>query len=162
MKAGVGKRDVTVPENLGNPNVHDPLYARVLILDDGDNAVAVICLDMVEPWFPEVRERIRKELGIAHALVNCSHTHSDARGGHYSRKWPEAVGQLIYEAVEEAYANMVAVSLHVGRASVRIGHNRYGDAFTQEELPWVNVLEARIGYIQKCSCKGVSLGGWTT
>ena len=42
MKAGVGKRDVTVPELLGNPIVHDPLFARVLVLDDGDSAVAII------------------------------------------------------------------------------------------------------------------------
>jgi len=142
MKAGVGERDVTVSELLGNPKVHDPLFARVLVLDDGDNAVAIICLDMVWPSFPNVREKIRKQLGIARTLVNCSHTHSDARGGHDNR-WREAVGQMVYEMVEEAYADMSPVSLHAGRSPVQLGGNRYGKDFTQDVVPWVNVLEAR-------------------
>ena len=142
MKAGASKRDVTVPELLGNPKVHDPLFARVLVLDDGENAVAIVCLDMVWPWFAEVREKIRKQLGIACTLVNCSHTHSDGRSGQ-NPKWRETVGQLIYDAAEEAYADRVPVSLHTGRASVQIGDNRHRNAFTQEVVPWVNVLEAR-------------------
>ena len=28
MKAGATKRDITVPELIGNPDVHDPLFAR--------------------------------------------------------------------------------------------------------------------------------------
>lgn len=143
MKAGASKRDITVPELIGNPDVHDPLFARVLVLDDGDNAVAIICLDMISPWFPEIREKIRKQLGISCTLVNNQHTHSNGRGMGHSDEWRETVGQLIYDAVEEAYANMAPVSLHTGRAGVQIAHNRYGDAFTQAVVPWVNVLEAR-------------------
>ncbi|MDE0297103.1 MAG: hypothetical protein OXN17_00550 [Candidatus Poribacteria bacterium] len=142
MRAGVAKRDVSFPELLGGVKVHDPLYARVLILDDGDDEAAIICLDMVEPWFPEVRARIQQNLGITLTLVNCSHTHSGMRTLH-NDMWQDAVGKLIYEAAEEAYTNLAPVSLHAGRAPVRAAYNRYGDAFSQEELPWVNVLEAR-------------------
>lgn len=142
MRAGVAKRDVSFPELLGGVKVHDPLFARVLILDDGNDEVAIVCLDMVEPWFPEVRVKIRQQLGITLTLVNCSHTHSGMRTLH-NDKWQAAVGKTIFEAVEEAYTNMVGVSLYAGRASVRAAYNRYGDAFSQEELPWVNVLEAR-------------------
>ena len=142
LKAGASRQDVTATELLGNPKVHDPLMARVLVLDDGRNSVAIICLDMVRPWFPEVREKIRKRLDITQVLVNCSHTHQDARGGQNER-WRKAVGQRIYAAVEEAHANRVPVTLHAGRAPVVVGKNRYGSAFTQEIVPWVNVLEAR-------------------
>ena len=143
MKAGASRRDITVPEFLvGTPTIHDPLLGRVLVLDDGDKAVAIISLDMVDPFFPEVRERIREQLGIDRTLINCTHTHSDARGGRKS-EWQETVGQLIYEAVEEAYADRIPVSLHAGRASVQLGGNRYGKGFTQEVVPWVNVLEVR-------------------
>ena len=45
--------------------------------------------------------------------------------------------------VEEAYANREPVTLHAGRASVQLGDNRYGRDFTQEVVPWVNVLTAR-------------------
>lgn len=139
MRAGASKRDVTVPELLGNPNVHDPLFARVLVLDDGTNSAAIVCLDMVWPSFPEIREKIKRQLGISLTLVNCNHTHSDARGEH-DEKWKKTVGQSIYEMVEEAYTNRVPVTLRAGRASVQLGDNRYGKDFTQEVVPWVNVL----------------------
>ena len=46
--------------------------------------------------------------------------------------------------VKEADQNCtVPVSLHAGRASVQIGGNRYGRAFTTAVVPWVNVLQAR-------------------
>ena len=61
----------------------------------------------------------------------------------HTDEWRKTVGESIYEMVEEAHANLVPASLHVGRTRVQIGHNRYGDAFTQEVVPWVNVLEAR-------------------
>ena len=75
VNAGVARRDVSVPELIGNQFVHDPLMARVLILDDGNHAVAIICLDMIAPWFAEIREQIKKELRVNTVLVNCSHTH---------------------------------------------------------------------------------------
>ena len=143
ITAGASRRDVTVPELMGDPLVHDPLFARVLLLDDGDESVAIICLDMIAPWFAEVREKIQEELGVSLVLVNCSHTHSNGRGVGSTPKWRVRVGKLIFEAAEEAVANQVPVSLHRSRAPVKIAHNRYGDAFTQEVVPWVNVLEVR-------------------
>ena len=143
MKAGASYRDVTLPDFLqGRPNVHDSLYARVLVLDDGEDTVAIICLDMVDPFFPEVRKKIQERLGIEHTFINCIHTHSDARGGR-KENWAEKVGEAIWEAVEEAHANRVPVSLHAGRAPVQIGYNRRSKRYTEAVVPWVNVLQAR-------------------
>lgn len=79
MKAGVCTRDMTFPELIGNPSVHDRLFAKVLVLDDGEEILCKVCLDAVDPFFPEVRERIHGQLGIKHTSINCSHTHADAR-----------------------------------------------------------------------------------
>ena len=79
MKAGVCTRDMTFPELIGNPSVHDRLFAKVLVLDDGEETLCIICLDTVGPFFPEVRERIHGQLGIKHTLINCSHTRGRAR-----------------------------------------------------------------------------------
>ena len=49
VSALASRRDVTVPELMGDPLVHDPLFARVLLLDDGDESAAIICLDMIAP-----------------------------------------------------------------------------------------------------------------
>ena len=143
MTAGASRCDVTVPELIGDLPVHDPLFARALFLNDGNESVAIICLDMIAPWFAEVRDKIQQELGVSRVLVNCSHTHSNGRGVGSTPQWRARVGELIYEVVAEAVANQVPVSLHRGRAPVKIAHNRYGDAFTQEVVPWVNVLEVR-------------------
>ena len=140
LKAGASRRDVSFSELLGGAKVHVPLYARVL--DDGKRRVAIICVDLIRPWFEEVREKIRTELGFSMVLVNCSHTHADGHRRH-NPNWCKAVGEQIFAAAEEAFERRVPVTLHRGRSPVVIGHNRYGKAFTQEIVPWVNVLEAR-------------------
>ncbi|MDE0506422.1 MAG: hypothetical protein OXI86_20300 [Candidatus Poribacteria bacterium] len=83
-----------------------------------------------------------KRLGIDHTFLNCTHTHSDARGS-WTDAWRKNARRLIDEAVEAAYADRVPVSLHAGRAPSYIGSNRYGEPFTQVSVPWVNTLEAR-------------------
>ena len=153
MKAGASKRDITNAELIReNPLVHDPLFARVLVLDDGENPVAIISLDMMGgPYFENICDKIKEEFGIAHTLVAASHVHSDA-GGQRTEKWAESAGELIYEAVEEAWANRVPASLRAGRASVQVGFNRrlpdengYVRHAVNGEgtvVPWVNTLQA--------------------
>jgi len=143
VKAGTGSREITLPEYLiGDTRVHDPLFASALVFDDGVRKLAVVCVDLVDPSFPEARRDLRERLGIEHTLLNASHTHSDGRG---RRKdgWKERVGALIGEAVQEALENQVSVSLHAGRRPVQIGYNRYSKRFTDAIVPWVNTLEAR-------------------
>ena len=151
MKAGVSTRDMTFPELIGNPPIHDPLFAKALVLDDGEETLCIICLDMVDPFFPEIREKIQQQLGIKHTLINCSHTHADGRDSR-DEDWAKRMGELIFSAAEEAYANRVDVSLRVGRGSAQVGYNRrLADengvaimAVNQEGavVPWVNTLAA--------------------
>jgi len=161
IKAGAARRDITLAELIGNPTVRDRLYARALVLDDGKNKVAIVGMDTCLPgagWGyasghytgqfrgktgGQCLGRIRKELGFEHVLINASHTHSDGRGRRKGT-WFDRCEQLLFEVVKEANQNCtVPVSLHAGRASVQIGGNRYGRAFTTAVVPWVNVLQAR-------------------
>ena len=60
LKAGVAKLDITPPVGVRMSGfagrvfpslaVHDPLYARGLVLDDGENRLAVVALDLVGIW----------------------------------------------------------------------------------------------------------------
>ena len=154
MKAGASAKDITLLNTeffRGKLRIHDPLFARALVLNDGENKVAIVGMDTCLPgagWNyafknEAFRERVRKELGIGHVLINASHTHNDGRG---ARKpaWFARCEQLLFAVVKEAAHNCtVPVSLHAGRAEVRIGGNRYGRAFTTAVVPWVNVLQAR-------------------
>ena len=54
MKVGVSSRDITPPTRTGladhtrySTGVNDPLFAKALVLDDGESVVAIVCLDLV-------------------------------------------------------------------------------------------------------------------
>jgi hypothetical protein len=143
VKSGTGRREITLPEYLiGDARVHDPLFVSAFVLDDGVTKVAVVCVDLVDPTFPDARQHLEQQLGIDCTLINASHTHSDGRGRR-REGWKERVCELIGEAVEEALTNAVSVTLHAGRRPVQIGYNRYAKRFTDAIVPWVNTLEVR-------------------
>lgn len=149
MKVGASVKDITHPELMrDNPSVHDPLFAKAIVYDDGDSIVAIICVDVMSLYFHEDSlgtdgpEQYQRQFGIDHTFLNCTHTHSDGRGS-WTEAWRKNARRLIDEAVEDAYTNRVSVTLHAGRAPSYIGSNRYGKPFTQVSVPWVNTLEAR-------------------
>ncbi len=59
---------------------HDPLYAKILVLDDGSTRLAWVTLDLGRPFGVEsmnvVRNRIQKSAGVTHVCFSASHTHS--------------------------------------------------------------------------------------
>lgn len=88
LRAGVAKSNITVDAE-GIP-VHDPLYAKALVLDDGVTQVVIIAMDVLaigvigevkEEFLPRLRARIERELHIPgrNVLVNASHTHPPGR-----------------------------------------------------------------------------------
>lgn len=95
MRAGIAKSDITATAK--NIAVKDPLYAKALVLDDGDTKAAIIAMDVTaiggrrisqgmlndigEEFLPRLRSRIQKELNIqgCNVLVNASHTHPPGR-----------------------------------------------------------------------------------
>jgi|GEM_PF-1419873 len=65
----------------GNDGVHDPLYARVLVLHDGNKPAAIISLDLailLVPLARHLRQRVAEKLGttIDRVLLTTTHTHS--------------------------------------------------------------------------------------
>lgn len=58
--------------------VHDPLWARVMVLDDGVTRLALIALDAIgflADDIIDIRKRLPAELGVDYAIVCSSHTH---------------------------------------------------------------------------------------
>ena len=84
LRAGTARAEITVnaPEH-----VHDPLFARVLLLDDGRIRFAVVALDAVavggiceipDDFMPRLREYAATiDVAPGHLLVNASHTHTN-------------------------------------------------------------------------------------
>ena len=57
--------------------VHDPVWARALVIQYGDTKLGLVALDVVGLFYPEV-EKIRKsvaDLGLTHIIVASTHTH---------------------------------------------------------------------------------------
>ena len=113
LRAGAAKIDIT-PTNLHNLNsfggdfkaVHDPIFARALVLDNGVNTAALVTLDLVESGDTmPVRERIQKELGIPadHIIITSSHDHSAPRIGSVTP------GGIAHPATQENLAYTVTV-----------------------------------------------------
>jgi neutral ceramidase len=62
-------------------NIHDDLYARCLVLDNGQARLALVLLDLIaarKEWLGEIKHQISGFTGIpmSHILISCTHTHS--------------------------------------------------------------------------------------
>tara|TARA_R110001592_G_scaffold96331_4_gene276746 strand:- start:56234 stop:57664 length:1431 start_codon:yes stop_codon:yes gene_type:complete len=124
MRAGVAKMDITDREAGA---VNDPLFAKAMVLDDGNTKLVIITLDVVavegigpipEGFMQTVRTQIQKKLGIppSNVLINASHCHGIVR---------KDVDQLTLEAVFAANGNMVKVKAGTGTGfENRIMENR--------------------------------------
>jgi hypothetical protein len=170
LKAGAAEAVITPP--VGAPllgpmrpstGVHDDLFARVLVLRTGDQAVAVVCLDLVGvdlTLADDLREAIRRRTGIATALVACTHTHSapftipwSVSGWSWlSREgapWRARLIAAVAETAAEADGKAAEAFLRAGRAPARVGSNRRFPAaagITMQPyddgpvVPWTDVL----------------------
>ena len=88
VTVGYGQADVTPDVNGKTPvyiagygqnrratGVHDPLYARAIVVSDGKKKVAIAAVDVVGLQYPTVQE-IRKRLeGFDYVLVSSTHNH---------------------------------------------------------------------------------------
>src|SRR6266536_3268202 len=143
--------------------VHDDLYARVLVLGDGHQRIAIICCDLIGMDFAlsdEIRGAVRAYTGISATLLNCTHTHSapftipwSILGSRWlagpGKKWRDELASRIADLVSRAGAKVEEVVLRAGRAPVRIGSNRrlptpQGVVMKPNPaglvVPWVDVL----------------------
>ena len=99
LRAGAAKVDVT-PDQLprNTLGVHDRLFARAIVLDNGSATAALITVDaggLSEATWQAVTQQIGSEFRIppTHVLLTATHTHSAGgqQGADYVRKIVEAV-----------------------------------------------------------------------
>ena len=79
---GNGKFDPVWIAGFGNNKpangIHDDLWARAMVVDDGKTRLAIVVLDAIgfmNNDVIDVRERISKESGITYAIISSTHTH---------------------------------------------------------------------------------------
>jgi neutral ceramidase len=153
LRVGVAKVDIT-PTNLTNLNpmgggtfagVHDPIFARALIIDNGRNTAALVALDLIETGSTlQLRERIQRELAIPvdHLIITASHDHSSPRlgkvtpgalahgGGAEVDTYTDTVNDKIVAAIRQAKASLQPARLGLATGSADVSVNR--DLFTPQ------------------------------
>ena len=146
LRVGAAKVDITPKDLTGLVSVwakafegvHDPIYARVLVLDNGSTTAAIVTLDLVEYGSSmPIRERIARELAIPvdHILVTSSHDHNAPRGGpitpgtsseqgrpYSTPAYTQQVDDSILDALRKAKASLqpARVGIGTGRADINV------------------------------------------
>jgi len=144
MEAGSSRIDIAPPEGVfmggylerskPSEGIHDPLFARALVLDDGQRRIAIVTADLpaFEPALAdEIRERTERQTGIPASctMLALSHTHSgplvaDRRIMQPSLPYLEELRDKLVEVVQDAAGNMRPVRVGAGRAKLYLGVNR--------------------------------------
>jgi hypothetical protein len=173
FKAGVARADITPApgvelwgySNRSGPatGTLDPLYARVLVLDDGRQAVAVVTIDLGrsfgQPQMNFVRERVRQMHRVNEVMFIASHTHSgpviDEDYDHVP-EWEQRALDKIVQAIGTARGQMTEARLGVGYGEAILGHNRrYIQSDGRVKMLWRNstgqptgVIDPSVGVIR--------------
>jgi hypothetical protein len=134
------------PNDFGDfAGVHDPIFARTLVVDNGQAAVAIVSLDVNQTGATEaLRARIQREVGIAadHVVISITHNHSapmigqPSAGGVAKSGGPEVaaytrfVEDKIVAALKQAKASMQSARMGVATGSADVNVNR--DLYTPQ------------------------------
>lgn len=70
--------DLTVGAGTPPDNIHDPLYARVVVLKGRGVSLAIVSLDLILFSSLRVINEAKRKWGVDHVALCCTHTHSGA------------------------------------------------------------------------------------
>jgi neutral/alkaline ceramidase-like enzyme len=144
LKAGIGRVEIT-PSGLmgmygyanrkcGPANgTHDPLFAKVLVLEAGDSRIALVTTDLGSFISESLRRDVASKLKIPVLLLSASHTHSAPAflpfgsapaTDDQSKAYLAEIEGRIFRAIEEASRSMFPARLAIARGSMQLGYNR--------------------------------------
>ncbi len=147
LHAGVFVVEITPPPGLdlagfaireqGAIGALDPLYAKALVLKDGDQRAALLTVDLLGIANTDVeyiREGVCQKTGIpaGNIMIAASHTHSGPATlptngiGKINPRWIGVLRKKLIQCVVLANEQLVPVSIYFSRGSVDIGINRRG------------------------------------
>lgn len=145
LYAGVSETNITPPLGVwmsgyasrptGSVDIHDELYARALVLNDGAAAMTIVSMDLLG-LKTETVERVRREINLATGipqeaiLLGATHTHGGPVVMPFNCMGPEdpeysaILARKLVSVVRQAAGRLHAAELAVGHESVQIGVNR--------------------------------------
>lgn len=125
LKVGVGKTDITPP--LGTPlrgyyyerlatTVHDGLYARAMVIDNGKNRLVFVIVDLIDAVpisFMEAATKIQEKFNIptSNIMMSAIHTHTSPV---FSEEYEKILSVKIFDAVTIAIHNLQSAVIKSG------------------------------------------------
>lgn len=165
----------------GSTGVHDPLYARVLVVKSPETSIAFVALDLVGFVSEMVAGGAREKYSIEHVLLSSSHTHGGPQTSIWDsydvvgsdRTWPTpenswyaATEGKILAAIGEASRKLEPVTMVPAMGFVYIGYNRRKvDDAGKTQMLWRNSerqpthpIDPRIGLVIFKNARGAVRG----
>jgi neutral ceramidase len=148
LQAGAAKVDITPAADAAIPmsgyanrtggfqGIHDPIYARAIVLSDGTRQAAIVSWELIgvpTPVWEEVSRRVASDTGIPsdYFLLTAVHDHSaPAPYGMYGNDSPKSAAytkqleDLTIEAVRRAKQNLQPAKIGIGTGKTYVNINR--------------------------------------
>ena len=136
LRAGTARVEITPPVGIrmtgyaarksGATGVHDPLFARVLVVRDENVSVAIVVGDLAIFCMDRVVAEAKEKWKLDHVVLSATHTHSGPRTRSPSEWLTEAEDKMI-AAIGEASENLFPARISWARDVIEshyLPHNR--------------------------------------
>jgi neutral ceramidase len=134
LKGGTAKVDITPAigawlsgygsRNKPSEGILDPLYAKALVLDDGQSKIAIVSADLL--WVPlgitnEIRQQVQKKLGIPqeNIMICGTHTHFAPKIDRIAKDWPDAAAAQIDESYVQVLKKKIFDSIMLAERDIK-------------------------------------------
>lgn len=134
LKGGCAKVNITPPVGVWlsgygsrdkpSDDIADELYARALVLNDGNNAIAIISADLL--WVPlqltnKVRAIVNKKVGIPewNILISATHTHFGPKIYAKTKLGPEVADNTVDDAYVQTLIKKMTDSVFIAHKNIQ-------------------------------------------
>jgi neutral ceramidase len=134
IKGGTAKTDITPPvgawlsgygfRNKPSEDILDPLYAKALVLDDGQEEIAIVSADLL--WVPlkataEIRRKVKERTGIPqeNIMICGTHTHFAPKIDRIAKDWPDSPASEIDESYVQVLKNKIVDSIFLAHKNIK-------------------------------------------
>ncbi|MBN2137246.1 MAG: neutral/alkaline non-lysosomal ceramidase N-terminal domain-containing protein [Sedimentisphaerales bacterium] len=126
LRGGAARVDITPPavvwlsgyasRNKPSDGIEDPLYAKTLVLDDGQSRIAIVSADLL--WVPldittRVRRKVKEQIGITeeNILICATHTHFGPKIDRITKDWPDSPASEVNKSYVEGLEDKIVESI---------------------------------------------------
>ncbi len=134
IKGGCARVDITPPvgvwlsgyssRNKPSEGISDKLYAKAIVLDDGQNKIAIVSADLL--WFPleitaEIRGIVKKKTGIpeSNILICATHTHFGPKIDKIRKDWPDTPTSKVDKSYVQKLTKRIADSISTAAKNLK-------------------------------------------